>query len=188
MQARAGDGVATGRGPAAGCWARRREDAMRDRLWPSQRWRRPKHGTAPQRAREASRTLLAAPVTGFAFLMPLHLAQPAQPSSPPPPHQPPPSSLFIPPGLFSRLPFALRVLGPFVLFPSARPSPFCIAALLHVVIGKSTSRFSHRRLRRPHHHSPSRRARRASRRSSLRRPPSVAPSPCGAAAPAARPR
>lgn len=45
----------------AGCWARRREDAMRNRLWPSQRWRRPKHGTAPQRVRRGKPlSLLAA--------------------------------------------------------------------------------------------------------------------------------
>lgn len=151
VQARAGDGVATGRRPAAGCWARRREAAMYDRLWRSQLRRRPKHGTAPQRAREASRTLLAAPVTGFAFLMPLHLAQPAQSSSPPPPRQVAPPSLYLFNGPLLSSSLCVAGVGSF------RPVSLCTSlAFLHCGSASRTSslvsprqEFSHRCLRRP---------------------------------------
>lgn len=134
VQARAGDGVATGRRPAAGCWARRREAAMYDRLWRSQLRRRPKHGTAPQRAREASRTLLAAPVTGFAFLMPLHLAQPAQSSSPPPPRQVAPPSLYLFNGPLLSSSLCVAGVGSF------RPVSLCTSlAFLHCGSASRTS-------------------------------------------------
>lgn len=164
MQARAGDGVATGRRPAAGCWARRREAVMYDRLWRSQLRRRPKHGTAPQRAREASRTLLAAPVTGFAFLMPLHLAQPAQPSSTSTSTSRPPKPLFI--QRASPLVFPLRC-GCWVLsscFPLHVPRLSALRlCFTYVVIGKSTSRIFPSLPAPPHHHPPSRCAHRPSR-------------------------
>lgn len=103
----------------------RREAAMRNRLERSQLRKYAKTWNCSPKTERGKPLSASGPVTGFAFLMPLHLAHPAQPSSPPPPRQNRPKAyLFTGPLLSSSL--CVAGVGSF------RPVSLCTSlAFLH---------------------------------------------------------